>query len=63
MQTGDDFRMFWKRNRIFQYEVAQAAGIGETTLCKWLRDLQTKPDRLKRVSQATNEILKSRVTI
>lgn len=58
MQTGADFKQFWKKNRIYQYEVARAADVSEYTLVRWLRDL--RPERLARVQKATDKILLER---
>ena len=40
--------------RIFQWELAREMGVGEHTLCRWLRDGTLTPEREQQIRKAIN---------
>lgn len=50
-----DIRTAIKRSRIFHYEIAEALGISESALSKWLRT-EMEPDKKEKVMQAIEHL-------
>ena len=51
----DEVRLLMKQNQVKQWEVAEAMGISEFTLCRWLRkDLKGK--QLERLNSAIKKV-------
>ena len=51
-----EIRNIVRKNRLFFWEVAEAAGISEVTLTRWLRT-ELNDERRERVMQAINTLL------
>lgn len=56
MQRNEGVKSLIKRKRLKQWEVAQAAGISEFTLSRWLRNDLTD-DRYAVISTAINALI------
>lgn len=51
----EEVKLIMKKNRVKQWEVAEAMGISEFTLCRWLRkDLKGK--QLERLNSAIKQV-------
>ena len=51
----DEVKLLMKQNQVQQWEVAEAMGISEYTLCRWLRkDLKGK--QLERLNSAIRKV-------
>lgn len=51
----DEVKLLMKQNQVKQWEVAEAMGISEFTLCRWLRkDLKGK--QLERLNSAIKKV-------
>lgn len=48
-----------EENGLFFWQVAQEANIGQTTLCRWLRE-EPRPERKERVESAITSLLAKR---
>ena len=57
MYSAEKIRKELKKNRIKQYELAKQAGIGEFSLCRWLRPGELTDDRAKILKGALNELI------
>ena len=54
---SEDIKRILKENGIKQWQLAKAAGIGESTLVCWLRDEEQTGDREKRIICALDMLL------
>jgi len=57
--TNGDLKELFKSKRLYQYEVAEAIGISEYTLCVWLRH-ELEPERKQRIIEAVDSLMNKR---